>query len=183
MEDEKTDWEQMAMGDISSLKKIYERNISDLLYYGSGFCHNAELLQDCVHNLFLYIWTKRKSIGVPRSEKGYLIVSLKRDIVRELNKSKDLIPLDESLPFRPENLTGSVETEIIMNEEEMKRNIQVEEALNQLSQRQKEAIHLRFFQELEYEQICEILNMNYQSARNLIARSIKELRTILSKDI
>ena len=48
-----------------------------------------------------------------------------------------------------------------------------------LSARQRETVYLKFFEELSYEDICEVMELNYQSARNLIARALTELRQIL----
>ncbi|MCD7931127.1 MAG: hypothetical protein LUH15_07045 [Tannerellaceae bacterium] len=31
-------------------------------------------------------------------------------------------------------------------------------------------------QELEYDQICELMDLNYQSARNLLQRSLKKIK-------
>ncbi len=50
-----------------------------------------------------------------------------------------------------------------------------------LSPRQKEIIYYRFVEGLSYEEICQIMDMNYQSTQNLIQRSLKKLRTTFSQ--
>jgi Sigma-70, region 4. len=45
-----------------------------------------------------------------------------------------------------------------------------------LTSRQREAIYLRYIREVPLEDIASMLNMNYQSTRNLIHRSILKLR-------
>ena len=49
-------------------------------------------------------------------------------------------------------------------------------ALKALTDRQREVIYLKFNQNMSYEEIGDILGINYQSIRNLAHRAITELR-------
>ena len=56
--------------------------------------------------------------------------------------------------------------------------------MRQLTPRQREIVYLRFFSGADYEEICEIMEIDYQSARDLLYRSIKKLRkVIISKNL
>jgi RNA polymerase sigma factor (sigma-70 family) len=48
--------------------------------------------------------------------------------------------------------------------------------LEQLPERQREVIHLRYFQNLKNEEIADIINVNYQSVSNLLHRAVKNLK-------
>ncbi|WP_455786691.1 RNA polymerase sigma factor, partial [Parabacteroides goldsteinii] len=52
----------------------------------------------------------------------------------------------------------------------------INEILALLTPRQKEIIYYRFIQELSMDEICILMNLNYQSAQNLIQRSLKKVR-------
>ncbi|WP_230372019.1 RNA polymerase sigma factor, partial [Bacteroides thetaiotaomicron] len=56
----------------------------------------------------------------------------------------------------------------------------VKRLLDQLSPRQREALTLYYIEEKKYEDICEIMNMNYQSVRNLMHRGLTKLRSLAS---
>ena len=56
----------------------------------------------------------------------------------------------------------------------------VRRLLDQLSPRQREALTLYYIEEKKYEDICEIMNMNYQSLRNLMHRGLTKLRSLAS---
>lgn len=73
--------------------------------------------------------------------------------------------------------TENVEKDYIANEKEMLDNLFVARLLNQLSPRQRKAIILYYIEEKKYEDICVIMEMNYQSVRNLIHRGITKLRS------
>ena len=48
-------------------------------------------------------------------------------------------------------------------------------AFDELSDRQKEILYLKYYSEMDYEEITQIMDMNYQSARNLVSRAIQKL--------
>ncbi len=50
------------------------------------------------------------------------------------------------------------------------------QALNRLTKRQREAIHLRYFENFEPAQIAQIMNLSDQSVYNLLYRSVQTLR-------
>ena len=56
----------------------------------------------------------------------------------------------------------------------------VKQLLVQLSPRQREVLTLYYLEEKKYEDICVIMNMNYQSVRNLMHRSLTKLRSLVS---
>ena len=66
--------------------------------------------------------------------------------------------------------------------EEAARNvhIQVGALMNVLTPRQREAFRLHFLEEKEYQEVCEIMNMNYHSIRNLIHRGMLKMRAEVS---
>ena len=51
--------------------------------------------------------------------------------------------------------------------------------VEQLSHRQKEIIYLKFYQNLSYDEVSSIMNINYQAARNLLYQAIKALKKIM----
>ena len=68
----------------------------------------------------------------------------------------------------------TIEDEIINNEKKQFLNEKMVHMLEILSPRQREVIYYRFVEGLSYEDICQIMNMNYQSTQNLIQRSLKK---------
>jgi RNA polymerase sigma factor (sigma-70 family) len=52
----------------------------------------------------------------------------------------------------------------------------LEKTINALNPREKEAIYLRYKMGLPYEEVARMLDVNYQSARNLIYRAVSKIR-------
>jgi RNA polymerase sigma factor (sigma-70 family) len=56
-------------------------------------------------------------------------------------------------------------------------------ALNNLTERQKEAIYFKYYENLEYEQIARILNISTKATYKLVARAIAELRLVYQQNV
>jgi len=50
--------------------------------------------------------------------------------------------------------------------------------LSELNQNQREAIYHRYVEGLSCEEVATLMNINYQSAKNLIHRSLKKLKSV-----
>jgi RNA polymerase sigma factor (sigma-70 family) len=49
--------------------------------------------------------------------------------------------------------------------------------LNNLSRRQREVIYLRYYDDLTYEEISQVMGLNYQSVMNHLHKALKALRS------
>ena len=66
----------------------------------------------------------------------------------------------------------SVEHQLITDETIADKVLNLNKLLNDLPARQKEALYLRYHQGLSVEQIADMLDVNYQSANNLLYRAL-----------
>ena len=57
---------------------------------------------------------------------------------------------------------------------------EVKKIMDSLTERQKEIIYLRFVHDMSFDDISQIMDINTQSARNLISRSLQKLRDNIS---
>lgn len=138
------------------------------------FVADESLVKDCIQDLFVKLYNNRASISSTSNPKFYLLFSLKNMILDSIAKNKRLTYVSpEDLPFIA-TYQYSSDMEEAENEEEIKEKF--EQVMAMLNPRQKEAIYLRFQMGLSYEEISELLQINNQSARNLIHRSISKIR-------
>ena len=168
-------WQRCKKGDRNAFRQLYMDHIDNLMAYGRKLCPDMEILEDAVHDLFVYLWEKRESLGETDSVIKYLCVSLRRRLVKSIeNQSKTQHP--EHLENHVQFTSPSIESEWIQTEDTSGQEILLQNAISKLPKRQQEAIHLKYYQNMSYEDICDVMDINYQSVRNLISRAIIELR-------
>jgi len=171
-------WSKFLEGDTQVLSLIFLRYSNVLFDYGCRFTADKDLVKDCIQEVFCTLIRTRKSLSETDNIRLYLLKSIKRKIIRELksasNKPRLLDDQDYSFNFLwSENLDDQ-----LYELAEEKRQL-IADAILSLTERQKEAIYLRFNRGLEYEEISFLLNLNYQSSRALIHRAIEKLREIV----
>jgi len=171
-------WQNLINGDQQAFEHIYRHHIDRLLKYGLRFCSDANLVEDSLHDLFADLWKNRRTLGLTDSIIRYLMKSLRRRIIRNLSKEKLLTqnPVPESIRFEAEL---AIDQQIIVKEKDRDLKKKMAIAFIKLSDRQREALYLKFYQNMDYEDICEIMEINYQSARNLVFRAIQTLRDLI----
>jgi RNA polymerase sigma factor (sigma-70 family) len=173
-------WDNFLKGDRAAFHAIYCNNVQQLFRYGYNFTNDQDLIKDCIHDIFIELYKYRTHLSPTSNIKLYLFKALNHCIVRTLVKQNKISQLkNENIPFL---YTVSYEEELINNESISYRVKQVERAFLCLTNRQKEAIYLRFISELNYDEISQVMDMNYQSVRNLVYRGLEKLRESYCKN-
>lgn len=169
-------WQAFKRGERTAFEEILNQYYPLLLNYGYRFYRDKEFVRDSVHDLFVEIWNRREHLGDVVSVKSYLLQALRRNIIRESNRLKwfrDADKLSDDLDF---DVEFNIETYLIHREIENESLQKLHLELNKLTKRQREAIFLRFTQDLSYEEIAQIMAINYRSVINLIHEAIKTIR-------
>ena len=165
-------------GNMAAFSQLYNLHINVLFNYGLKLTIDKELLKDCIHDIFVKLYTKKDELGTIDNLRSYLFISLKNKLCDELRRR--MYMSDTAV----EEVSISTPTDVeddYMEEEQRKNEFSlVRRLLDQLSPRQREALTLYYIEEKKYEDICEIMNMNYQSVRNLMYRGLTKLRSLAS---
>ena len=165
-------------GNMAAFSQLYVLHINILFNYGLKLTIDKELLKDCIHDIFVKLYTKKDELGTIDNLKSYLFISLKNKLCDELRKRMYM----SDTAIEDVNAVAPTDVEDDYMEEEQRKNefSLVKRLLDQLSPRQREALTLYYIEEKKYEDICEIMNMNYQSVRNLMHRGLTKLRSLAS---
>lgn len=173
------DWEAMLMGERKAFSRLYERYFQVLYNYGRKICHDGAQVEDSIHDLFVDLWRYKSNLASTSSVKFYLYRSLRRRIVKDQNQltwfSNDIHLIQDALQLE----IPSIENDIIESESKNQRINQLKRSLNDLAPRQYEALVLFYYDEFSYQEIASLLDVNEQSARNLVQRGLLRLRQYL----
>lgn len=172
-------WLRFKEGDPSALDKIYLAQFQSMYNYGLKIHNDAELVKDSIQELFGEIWSKRENLGEAASIKFYLLKSIKRKIIKKLNKLNPVSSLTDLTEQYNFSVQYSIEHHIIQQDTSQEKTQNLANALEELSDRQREIIYLRFNQNLKFDEISEIMSIKNQSARNLLFEGVAKLKIIL----
>ena len=169
-------WNQFKNGINNSFTVIFTNYYPGLFTYGSKFTADKHLVEDCIQELFLDMW-RTKGRGDIISLKAYIFTAFKFKLIKLIAKSNKVKTI---VAYNDENAFDlSHENFLITNEQHAAVKEKLRFAISELSPRQKEIIYLKFYVDLSYEEVSNIMGINYQASRNLIYQSIKVLKKII----
>lgn len=182
METDQALWEKVLNSHPSALDAIYFRYADDLFNYGIKISKDESMVEDVIQDIFVDLWQKRKKLGTIEYLKTYLMVSLKRRLLRKIDRQKRIDSfqnptVQESYSF---HLGLSQQPSILHDLEQAEIKEKIAAVLPSLTPRQREAIFLKYYQELTYKQISEILDVETKAVYKLMARALNILKSSIS---
>ncbi len=169
-------WQQFKAGDAAAFGQIADQYYRLLYNYGAQFSADPEFTRDCIQEMMLELWERRARLSEVVSVKAYLLKSLRHRIGRESIRLQRLNTVEELAFLSGESVERPIESVIIETEQERVRIQQLQQLIADLTLRQQEIIYLRFYQQLDYDDIAEIMGLSRQSVANLLHRTLKNLR-------
>jgi len=175
-------WKKLKEGDRQAFEILFRRYHQDLYRYATKFCRDREMAEDQIQNLFLKIWVRKESLGDVVAVKTYLWTSLRRELITSMKRKEKRI-YQQNEVYGNAKFSLSVEEFIINNEHADIRKKQLAKAVDSLTSKQKEILYLRFYEGMSYQEIEDIMEINYQVARNYLYQSIQKLRENVNLEI
>jgi len=174
-------WDKFILnGDQDALSVIYFQYYDLLFDYGLRHTTDRQLVEDVIQDIFISLIKHRKSIGIVKSLKGYLISTFRRRLVLNLDKKKKTI-LTPTLPEEHfDYFKSPVDDESEIDKTERIYST-IRQSIAKLTDKQREIIYLRFEREISYEEISVMLNISVDSCYKSTYRSIKSIRFEVEK--
>jgi RNA polymerase sigma factor (sigma-70 family) len=168
-------WSNLKKGDEKAFSILFKKHYSQLVRYGNSFLPFPEKVQDCVQDVFTDIWIYRHKLNDAVVVKAYLLSCVRKRISRSQERDR-VFRLSTSVDSIKFLFDFSIEHHLIADEITADKVKRLNQLINDLPSRQKEALYLRYNQELTVDQIANMLDINYQSANNLLHRALLCLR-------
>ncbi len=171
-------WKSFLEGNKEAIATIFLLFHDDLYRYGLKLAGNTDLVEDSIQDLFLQLWKNRQNLKPVDNLKPYLFKSFRNHMIDNLELRNPVMHIESDFEH-PFEVTYSPEDFIIQQQVSEENLLKIAEALNNLSSRQREAIYLRFFEELDFDMIAIIMDMNVQSVRNTLHRGLQAMRNLM----
>lgn len=175
-------WESFLEGNQKAFADLYKSYAEDLFMYGFKVTKEESLIKDAIQELFIELWNNRNKLTKVENHKAYLLKALHYKLLRSLKKEQKITPINDSIIGNLATTTA-FETTWILEEIKTERIEVLRNQLDKLPERQRQVLHLKYFQNLSSKQIGDLLDINTQSVSNLLYRGIAALRkNILKKN-
>ena len=157
--------EQIKAGDEQAAEELITRYYASILRYCRWHCSSVEKAEDLTQETFYKLFKNISGYKGKRKFKAYLYTIANR------------LCIDES---RKKPLYSIEDEEIIIDECDeilrMEDKAEVNYLLSTLSPEQREAIILRFGEQLEFHEIAKIMGCNMRTAQSRVRNGLKIMR-------
>lgn len=167
-------WRQFREGDTVALGELAKKYYQTLFSYATKFTKDRTVIEDSIQDIFLKLWEHRNQLSDTLFVKFYLLKTLRHHLFKLHQKH---LPIRETMHDWLDLSEGdSAESRIIDEENWQLTKQQLVSRVADLSKRQQEALYLRYYENLTYEQIGQTMGIHSQSVANLLQNSLKRLR-------
>ncbi|MCL6265168.1 RNA polymerase sigma factor [Flagellimonas myxillae] len=168
-------WSEFQSGNEAAYASIYRNNVFVLYNYGLKIVNDKNLVKDCIQDLFVELWDSKHRLGKVKSIKSYLFKSLRRKLISESVLGRKTVH-GAKFFMTANTASHSLEHSLIEKQEFDQQQVKLKEAINKLTDRQKEIIYLKYYAFLSYIEIAEIMSLSKKGTYKLMGRTIGFLR-------
>jgi RNA polymerase sigma factor (sigma-70 family) len=169
-------WLGLRQGDKEMFLALYKKYYHTLLFIGLKEMKDAQLVKDTIQQLFLYLWEKRETIQEANNVKCYLVTSFLRKLTADWKKSKQSGMLQVVWNSYTEDSQPNPEEKLIRKDEQNHLFKLLMDRINELPNRQKELIVLKFYEGLSYDEIVQRTGLSHRTVYNKIHEGLKKLK-------
>ncbi|MEQ9441695.1 MAG: sigma-70 family RNA polymerase sigma factor [Cyclobacteriaceae bacterium] len=177
IDDTKT-WDAFREGNQAAFEYIYQVYFQTLYNYGKKFSKDDALIGDTLQQLFTELWQKRKKLGATDQIKNYLYKSFRRALLRNQKKQDKNASEGSALSF---GISLSYEAQVIQQQHDREQMEALQQAISQLTEKQREVIYFKFYDGLSYAEISEIMEISSAQVYDFMYKALGALRKKVKK--
>lgn len=169
---------QLKEGNKDALKDLYQIYHQHLFNFGQKMTPDSQIVEDAIQDTFISLWKYRSSLSQPQSVKQYLFKAFRNHLFTLFKDRAKVTYTEDVIHF---NFEVGFETKIIEGEDTRIIADQINMAIAQLTDRQREIIYFRFYENLSFDEISEVMNMQRRATYKLMSRALLSLKQILGR--
>ncbi|OFZ84925.1 MAG: hypothetical protein A2603_05140 [Bdellovibrionales bacterium RIFOXYD1_FULL_55_31] len=177
---------KVRQGDKKAFAQIYGKLKKPIMSYIFGFVLNHGVAEDLTQEVFLKVYRVRETYEPTARFSTWLWTVAHNTVIDHLRKKQDLLAddlfHDEAEPKSPS--IELIQSELSDSEAALIENARkelVQDCLSRLSPSQKDALQLRIFSDLTYEEIATTLQVSVTSVKTLLYRAKQGILKCLNK--
>lgn len=157
--------EQIRLGNEKAAEELIKRYYTPILRYCKRQCFNHEKAEDLTQETFLKLFRNLSGYKGKRKFRAYLYTIANHLCVDESRKMK-VYPLEngEDIGYECDEM------------HRIEDRSEIDYLLNALSPEQREAVILRFGEQLEFWEIAKVMGCNMRTAQSRVRNALKIMR-------
>jgi RNA polymerase sigma-70 factor (ECF subfamily) len=171
--------EALRAGDVSAFEAVfqdYRKMVFKTAYLMTGSQEEAE---DVLQEVFVSVWRSRKTFNPKKGKLTTWIyrITVNQCLSRRRRRKLALLSLEEKNIDLPDIKPSEQPEEVLVTRLEYERLVK---AMNALDGRHRSVLVLRYFNELSYDEIAQVIGVPLGTVKSRINQALKSLRARMS---
>lgn len=167
--------ERMARGDGEALRELYDRHSRAVYSLALRILRSQADAEDIVQEVFAQAWTQAARYDASRGTVAAWLLMQARSRAIDRLRGRKLRPEGAISTFDTRDPSEGPDAQVMAGEYARR----VREALRSLTEAQRTALELAFFEGLTYSQVAEHLNQPIGTVKTRIRQGLLRLKTVL----
>lgn len=168
-------WNAFLRGENMAFEEVYRRFYPQLYSYGIRMVGNRELVIDTIQDLFVKLILNCRNLHLTDNPKAYLLCAFRNKLLDSIQSLRQTEAIEAYHDFFSMN-EDVINTLFAKDDKDVIHEKRLAKGIADLSARQREILFLYYINELSYSEISVVLDINLQSCRNLLSRTLAHLR-------
>jgi RNA polymerase sigma-70 factor (ECF subfamily) len=168
---------QLRAGDAQALASLMAQYANSLARFAFYIVDSVDVAEDIVQRVFIQLWTHRDTLAPDSHLRAYLFRLTRNQALNE--RSASAVRARYRMGEGGQAAEWDDATTLESPEDNILTDLMVQDALEQLPERRRQAVRLRLKEAMTHAEIAEVLGVSIVAAQHLVARAISDLRKIL----
>lgn len=160
-------------GDADAFGELYSLYKNEMYCYACSVVGNSDLAQDAVSEAVLAAFKEIKSLKKTESFKGWLFKILNIACRKQYKLANQFAPINDGVILDTDKQSNDIE--------QAELSIELNQALNILSEEEREIVLLRTVSEYGSREIAEALGLRDSTVRSKLKRALEKMRNYMNE--
>lgn len=171
-------WEDLCRrlkrSDGEAFERIFRTTRDDLLRFVQSIVHNGPEAHDLVQDVFVSLWDLRESLDPTLSLRAYLFRMARNRAYRHLRDERLHAKKHAEIQQDSDSTTASAAPSEIFEASSLETMLH--KWIEELPERQREALVLTRFHDLSHEEVAAVMNISPRTVNNHVVRALDAIR-------
>ncbi|HHP7237036.1 RNA polymerase sigma-70 factor [Longibacter sp.] len=166
---------RLTESDRSAYEQVFREMYEPLVRYACSITKSRASAADIVQDVFVRLWESRSRLDPSQSLEAYLYRSVRNRAYNLHRNRRTRSDKQEDVQTEPVgNLSRPPSPDDAMDARDLERHL--EAWIDELPNRQREALKLSRFEGLSHEDVAEVMEISPRTVNNHIVRALRSLR-------
>ena len=173
--------------DAVAYRRVFETYYEPLLLFAQKYVHSAEIAREVIQDVFSRLWRQRAGWVLRDTLRGYLYGAVRNACLNELKRqateADNLARTSQEYASTPSMVPALGQASLSAQEEleVEERRVAIWNAVQQLPERRRMVVTLRWQHQLSYSEIAEAMDISVKGVEIQLARALADLAKSLER--